>query len=475
MFWNTLKEYTLTENGALTRNTSGSALLDLFSMGGAMRERTEKDITTLFQKALKEDAVYAMKCLFYLRDCRGGAGEKRVFRVITRWLFDNYKEIPQDKYIKLTAEYGSWKDIFSSLTVDEYAPTVLAELREHIKNDTVSMMEKYMPQVSGSKNKQAETLAKKFGLTPKQYRKMLVGLRKKLSLVESKMSQNNWEEIKYEHVPSKAMMNYNKAFGRHDYGRFSQYIQSVNAGKTKINASTTMPYEVYKKLLKGTIDENSANAIWNNLTDYTDGKNAIVVADVSGSMHSPDYTPISVSVSLALYFAERNKGAFNGSFITFSESPEIVSVKGNTLKQKMDNISQANWGMSTNIQSVFNLILSRCISSKVPQSEMPEVIYIISDMEFDSCQRNSFNQTNFEAMKEKYQKSGYAIPRIVFWNVNSHQNNVPVSKNEINTMLVSGASPSAFSYAVEQGMTPMSFMTSVLDADRYKMVENLFG
>lgn len=475
MFWDSVSKYTYTENGALTLNTTNSAVLDMFSMGGAMRSRTDKEIVALFRNAFKEDPVLAMKCLFYIRDCRGGLGEKRFFRVILKYLKDTYKDIPLDKVIKLTSEYGSWKDVFQTLNPPDYFSIVAPQFIKDASNGCPSMMEKYMPSIGGSANKKAEEFARLLKITPRQYRKTLSLLRGKLKLVETMLSEQKWDEIKYSAVPSKAMMKYNKAFGRHDYERFSEFIENVKKGTEKINASTLYPYEIYKSLKNGSIKDNEATALWDNLPDYTNGKNAIVMADVSGSMTWGDGLPILISVSLALYFAERNKGKFNGSFMTFSTNPEVVKVKGKTLSEKMNNISTARWSGTTDLQKAFDLILSAGLRDSIPQEEMPEVIYIISDMEFNTATRGSgIDKTNFDAIKEKYSNAGYTIPRVVFWNVNSHQDNVPVSKNELGVALVSGASPSVFKIAVDKDCSPEKILLNTLNSERYKAVEELF-
>lgn len=475
MFWNSVGKYSYTENGALTLNTSGSAVLDMFSMGGSMRNRADKDVINMFKNAFAEDPVLAMKCLFYIRDCRGGLGEKRFFRLVLKYLKDTYKSMPLDKVINLTSIYGSWKDVFQTLEPSDYYKTIAPLFLNDIKSETPSLMAKYMPSIGGSANRKAEELASYFGMTPKRYRKTLSSLRNKLNLIETMISEQKWDEIKYSAVPSKAMMKYNKAFGKHDYARFSNYIENVKKGTEKINASVLYPYEIYSSLMGRKIKDAEATALWNNLTDYTNGKNAIVMADVSGSMTWGDGLPIAISVSLALYFAERNKGKFNGSFMTFSSTPEVVKVRGNSLYEKMNDISRANWSGSTNIQSAFDVILSAGIRDNIPQEEMPEVIYIISDMEFNvATNGHRISKTNFDVIKEKYAQHGYTMPRLVFWNVNSRQNNVPVSKNELGVALVSGASPSVFKIAVNENCSPEKVLSDTLNTDRYKAVESLF-
>lgn len=480
MFWETLNGFTFTENGALTRNTSKSYVLDMFAMGGSMRTRSDKEIVEMFSKAFYENPALALKCLFYIRDCRGGLGEKNFFRVSSRWLLDKFSKISKENFINLTAEYGSWKDVFSILTENEYIPTVSYLFKNDFINKKPTLMEKYMPSVGGSRNNAANKIAKHMNITPREYRKILSFLRNELGIVESKMCSKEWDKISYEAVPSKAMLNYSDSFKRNDTDRFTKYIDKVNSDEAKINSSVLYPYEIWRKLKSNPQSNAEATALWNNLPDFTNGKNAIVMADVSGSMACGDGLPIAVSVSLALYFAERNKGKFHGSFMTFSGKPSIEKVRGETLLEKMNNISRANWEMNTDIIRAFETILSVCLKEKVPQTEMPETIYIISDMEFDVATKTSWVGeenlliTNYDAIKERYAISGYKIPKIVFWNVNSHQNNIPVAKDELNTVLVSGSSPSVFKFAVSDNCSPEKFMLDILNNKRYEQVEILY-
>ena len=74
-FMNQLKNnanYGYTENGAVKRVTTGSAVYDMFATGAAYRSRSDADCILLFKNAFEEDETLALKCLFYIRDCRGG-------------------------------------------------------------------------------------------------------------------------------------------------------------------------------------------------------------------------------------------------------------------------------------------------------------------------------------------------------------------------------------------------------------------
>jgi hypothetical protein len=279
------------------------------------------------------------------------------------------------------------------------------------------------------------------------------------------MSNREWGKIKYDGITSKASMLYKEAFKKHDEKRYNEYLKDVAEGKKTINTKTLFPYEIVRQAKK----ENSKtlDLLWKNLPDYT-GKNekALVVADVSGSMEG---LPINISVSLAMYFAERNTGIFKNKFITFSEQPELQEITGDSLNQKIRNLENSHWNMNTNVQAVFDLVLNTAKNNKVSNDEMPKAIYIISDMEFDQASSDN-TKTNFQKIKEKYADAGYEMPILVFWNVDSRQNNVPVTQNEKGVMLVSGASPTTFKIVLER-KDPYEFMLSVLNSKRYDLID----
>ena len=458
-----LKEETsldFTDNGAVTYNKSGSRLLDFFAQAGAMRNKP-KEAVNLFALAFAENKLLAIRALFYLRDVRGGQGERELFRNCLQWLGENETDT-FEKIVEHVSEYGRWDDLFFD------NPICFQLIDKQLASDNVSpnpsLLAKWLPTINASSENtkaKAKFIANKLSLSSIEYRKLVRGLRKKIKTVEEKMSINKWQDINYSTVPSKANKIYKNAFLRHDNDRYSSFIEKAVKSETKINASTLYPYEIYdsaKKDYSATLE-----ALWNQLPDYTNGKNAIVVADVSGSMMG---RPMSVSVSLALYFAERNKGVFKNHFITFSGKPEIQEILGSTLKQKINNLEASDWGMNTNLQAVFDLILKKAIETNCVSSDLPETIYIISDMEFDACVSG---QPNFELIKSKYASCGYKMPSIVFWNVNASGKNLPVRHNENNVALVSGFSPVIFKVAVEN-KTPEQVMLDTINSDRYSKI-----
>ena len=216
-------------------------------------------------------------------------------------------------------------------------------------------------------------------------------------------------------------------------------------------------------------DEKSLNVMWNNLPNYVDNSNTLVVADTSGSMTANRFTPLSIALSLAIYFAERNKGKFANMFIEFSREPTLIKIKGNNFVDKARCVASYSQVANTNLEAVFDLILSTAVKYHLKQGEIPDRLLIISDMEFDMCIDNS-KVSNFENAKSKYAKFGYELPQVVFWNVNSISRQQPVKQNEQGVILVSGSSPNIFDMVIQGDTDPYEFMLKVINSERYNAI-----
>lgn len=475
---------TSTENGAVTNKSTLDPLLDFFSLAGAMRDR-QNDAVKLFEKAYFADKLGAIRTLFYLRDIRGGQGERTTFRSCLAHL----RTLDEGAYkavLRYVPEYGRWDDLLA----DGVDATTVALIRSQLEEDTanlaegksVSLLAKWLPSENTSSKKssaQAKALAKALEFKPSQYRKTIVALRKHIKLLEQKMSGREWETVEYGALPGQAHRKHVKAFRRHDEERYNAYLVAAEKGGAKLNASTLYTYEVFDTVGK---DVKAANAMWANLPDYTNGTNALVMADVSGSMSG---RPMSVSVSLALYFAERNTGPFNGYFMTFSATPQLVKVQGNNLETRLRNIQNAEWGMNTNLEAAFDRILDAAKASGASVDDMPKVLYIISDMEFDQASSSNVgysywgqpaaspvpqpSDTLFAQAKIKFEAAGYQLPHVVFWNVDARNDQAPATKFDGHVTLISGSSQSTFRYAVD-GKSPVELMHEVINGERYKQI-----
>ncbi len=473
---------TYTENGAVTYRSTNSKCLDLFATIGALRKESDSEIIDRFIEAYMENADLAMKILFFARDIRGGIGERRVFRVILKWLADNEPKSVK-KNIGYIAEYGRYDDILSLIGTpceDIVTRYIKAQLENDLKalneDKPVSIMAKWLPSVNASNAytvKNAKKLANLLGMSEAKYRKTLSVLRKKLAIIENNIREKDYT-FDYSKQPSKALFKYRKAFMRNDSERYSDFMNNVAEGKEHINTGNLMPYEIIRPFFcksKFTNEERKAIDItWSAQENFTENENALVVIDGSGSMYGGcEPIPATVALSLGIYFAERNTGKFKNHFITFSEKPKLVEIKGKDIYEKVKYCSKYNEVANTNIQKVFELILNTAVKNNVPQKDMPEKIYIISDMEFDYCTENS-SLTNFQYAKRLFSNFGYKLPDVIFWNVASRNRQQPVKLNESGVALVSGCSPRVFSMLKEGIISPYDFMMNVLESERYAMI-----
>lgn len=480
---------TYTENGAVAYSTTGSACLDLFASIGAMRNGTDADIIARFVRAYTENPLVAMKILFFTRDVRGGLGERRVFRVILKWLANNEKSAVL-KNMSYISEYGRYDDLLVLLDTKcsvEAVKLIKKQLEQDVemmeRNREVSLLAKWLPSANASNKEtiyQAKKLIRMLCMKECEYRKVLSSLRSYIKIIENNLRTLDYT-FSYSNIPSKAMFKYRSAFYRNDKERYSQFLVDVKNGKAKLNASTLMPYELiapyidYRNYYKfgsymrdiSESEKQSLNVTWNSLPDFCNDENALAIVDTSGSMHmNLCPTPASVALSLGLYFAERSKGVFKNHFIEFSEKPKLIEVKGETFVDKLRYISTFTRCENTDIEAVFNLILNTALRYNVPQKELPSKLYIISDMQFDSCAYNS-ELSNFENAKQQFEKFGYELPQIVFWNVADSKQSLPVTKNEQGVALVSGCSPRLFSMVMSGELSPYNYMMGVIKSERY--------
>lgn len=508
MFINDLKEtlnedfnYSVTENGALGYRTTGKELLDMNFAISSMRNMSEQDITDKFEKVFYENKLYAIKWLFYARDIRGGIGERRLFKICMRYLANTHIKIAKT-LLPLIAEYGRWDDLIDLLDTpikDDVIYLIIEQLNQDIihmeNNEPVSLLAKWIPSNNTSNREAVRTanmLAKRFGISPRQYRKMLVSLRSYLRVVEIDISKNNWDKIDYSTVPSKANLLYKDAFMRHDKERRKEYLESLQRGETKINSSVLFPHDVVHKYMEGhrgwlshvkSQDDIALEEVWKGLPNYVSGAgNTIVVADGSGSMtvrvdNKSSVSALDVANSLAIYFAERSSGQFKNNYITFSSDPQLVDLSnGKSLREKIAIALNYNEVADTNIEAVFALILQTAINKNMKQDELPKNILILSDMEFNACARTNDgygypDKRLFSTIAEHYHVHGYQLPRLVFWNVNSRTGTVPIKENELGVALVSGFSPAIVRMVLSGQLDPYECLIDQLNDERYQPVE----
>jgi hypothetical protein len=474
---------TLTENGALTNKSSLNNLLDWFAAGGALRDRDENSIVGLFQKAWGDDALKALKVLFYFRDVRGGQGERRTFRTCLKWLANSHQNA-----VKVNLEnvpfYGRWDDLYAlegtpleAAALDLIRRQLLTDEEAIREGQSVSLVAKWLKSENTS-SKESVRLARKtreaLGWSPRKYRKTLSALRSYIDVVEVKMCAKEFHGIDFQKVPSKALMNYKDAFKKHTKEAWEGYLAKVEKGEAKINAKALFPYELLRSVWKEQ-DETAIKALdlqWKNQPDWLaeNPHKGLVLADCSGSMTMNNMLPLAVSVSLAIYFAERNTGPFQNCFMTFSNNCKLQRLVGSNLKEKAHNLDKEGWCGSTNLQSAFDAILSTAVKNRVKEEDMPSVLYIVSDMEFNqACGCNQ--STNFEVAKQKYVKAGYKFPKVVFWNVNARNDQFPITEDENGVCMVSGCSPSILKSLLSgKDFNPMAILDETIGNERYNRI-----
>ena len=481
---------TYTENGAVTHATTYSDCLDLFATIGALRSRSEQEILNRFVRAFTEDPDLAMKTLFFARDVRGGLGERKVFRVCLQWLAQNAPTSAK-KNIPHIAEYGRWDDLLSLMGTPCEKDALLvikqqleADLNAMDMGDDVSLLAKWLPSVNASNAQTvayAKRIARFLGMTDATYRKTLVKLRERIRIIENSLREKDYS-FDYSKQPSKAMFKYRKAFYRNDGERYGEFLKKVSSGEAQMHADTLMPYELVEPYLYfswtsrcfmrdiSEEEKNALNATWASLPAFANNENALAIIDTSGSMYdSGRPLPAAVALSLGLYFAEHNTGAFKNHFIEFSSRPQLIEVKGETFANRLRYVASFNEVADTNLEAVFDLILSAAVRNKVTQEELPATLYLISDMEFNCCVRNA-DSTIFENAKARFASHGYQLPKVVFWNVQSRNTQQPVTQNEQGVVLVSGCTPRIFSMVSDGVLSPLGYMMEILGTERYQRI-----
>ena len=484
--------YKFTENGAVALTTTGSKVYDMFAFGAAYRNRSDSDRILLFKQAYEEDPTLALKCLFYIRDCRGGQGERCFFRVCMRWLARTYPTAAAD-LIEQIPEYGRYDDLFElfntpveNAVLHFITDQLVLDMNSIIDNDIqgISLLAKWMPS-ENAHSKIAKERAKKIrqyiGMTSKEYRQMLSKLRAHINVLERLMSANRWEEIKFDKIPSKAGFIYRNAFARRDIIA-KKYEDFIRNNKTKVNANTLYPYEIVRKALYtnffNEVEREAVNKYWTNLPDYLNGSDMsmMCVVDTSGSMRwtNPNNTvqPIDVAISLGMYCAERMTGPFANKYISFSSRPQLINIEGIDFCDKVERIYNTNLCENTNLPAVFDLLMNIATVKKVKKSDIPKTIVVISDMEIDSATGHKLTHgnivTTMDKIRAKWNSVGLTLPKLVYWNVDARNNTILDEGPGVS--FVSGCSPTIFKQVLT-GKTGVELMLEVLLSDRYKNIK----
>lgn len=485
--------YKFTENMGVALKSTGSKVYDLFAFGAAYRSRSDSDCIVLFKNAYEEDPTLAMKALFYIRDCRGGQGERRFFRICLKWLADNHLD-SVIKNIEQVSNMGRWDDLFclfetkaqdSALTLIKYQ--LMLDMSDAIDHKAISLLGKWLPSENAHSNESkrlAGIIRKYLHMSSKEYRQMLSKLRKHINVLERLMSANEWDKIEFDKIPSKAGLVYRNAFARRDLiaKKYENFIKDKN---TSVNAGTLYPYEIVEKATKiysqnlHNVERLAVNKYWENQKDYLNGASPsmLCVVDTSGSMWG---RPLNVACSLGLYCAERMTGEFANKYISFSSIPQLIETEGVDFVDKVHKIYQTNLCENTDLPKVFDLLLDTVISGEAKKEDLPKTIVVISDMEIDYMTGGNWFSpggvhwttktaaTEMDKIRRKWSVYGLELPKLVYWNVDARQNTILDSGPSVS--FVSGCSPVIFEQVLT-GKTGFELMMEVLMKDRYESIK----
>jgi len=473
LFKSVNRETTVTENGMATLETSLNSVVDLFFKIGASRGKFESLKPTI-SAAFAQDPELTVRVLLHARDVRGGAGERQLFRdaILYGFQIGALDALQGDRIVAKVPELGRWDDLYAFIGTP--SERVALELFAGAIRSGNGLAAKW----SDRKGMNAVVMRKAMGISPKQYRKLVVN---NTNVVEQKMCAKKWDEIQFDKLPSVAAARYQKAFWKNASDAYQTYVESLKKGETKINAGAVYPYDIVKSVYYG--DSTVASEQWKALPDYMEGSESTgipPVVDVSGSMacsaggyaSTSKVSCMDVAISLGLYLSERNRGIFKDQFVTFSETPQMYELKGN-LHQRVQQLKRSKWGYSTNLEKVFDVLLKAAVNGKVSESDMPDTVLILSDMQFNqatasySYRSRGTNPTSFEMISKQYENAGYTLPKLVYWNINS-STGVPVEFDQTGTALVSGFSPAIMKSIIRaDNFTPVDVMKQAVMDSRY--------
>ena len=514
----TNNEKSYTANDGTAYRTSGSPLVDLNFSVPALRQAAVDfygkskhnryfysangtmdavEALRLFITSYEEDPLYTMKWLMYARHIKIGLGERDVFRMMLTKIGDLHPEMALQFIIGTELwNYGRWDDVLriffdttSTILHDGLGELIFNQFRRDVMGcglgDSISLLAKWMPSNNtSSKQKRSEAviLQSLLHLSAREYRKILSRLREHLSVVDRQASLNQWNDINYNHVPSKANLKYRNAFLKHDEERRKAYLTSLQKGDdaVKINANSMFLYDIVQAYVEkrgywGEIlkpYDETLEQLWNAQEPPKDYDDILVIRDGSASMcqhltGNSSVTALSVADSIALYCSQHNNNkSFKNRFITFSNRPQMVDISMcQTLRDKLRRLHRFDDYSNTDIEATFDLILDTAVKNHLRQDELPSSCLIISDMQFDQATQHKYNTTVIESCRRKFEALGYTMPRLIFWNVSVYAHNtIPVQMHPSGVILVSGFSKSIVDMVVSRELNPERVLKAELDA-----------
>lgn len=498
---------TLTENGAPSLSSTQNECVDLFFK--TVRKIDKELLFNYMKKSWNTCQVDTLKIMLYVRDCEKGKGERLIFYQMVQWLWNNGNQTLVCEFMKLLTDhhFGYWKDLLNILVIisDDYddqkifqnsdvyqtvvilfANQLFTDISNMKENKPITFCAKYAPSKNGSHDKKLKIVNKIARYLSNKheyetvYRKTLHAMREYLNIAEIKFSENKWNELEFAKLPSMCLHRNTKSFMNHCEDRWSSYLENVKSGKETMKVKMVYPYEILQTYIENNItnEDSAIELAWKQKINDIKKENKLTkrilpICDVSGSMFGDK--AILNSVSLGLLISDTNESVYKNHVITFSDQPSLVNVSGETVLNRVNALKNIDWGMNTDFIAVFNMLLNHMKKCELPQSEAPEVLLCISDMQFDqSCHRYCQWMTNYQIVENLYKNTGYRVPQIWFWNVRANTVDFPVDSNAPNVALVSGFSSSVLNMIMEGNeLSPYKLMRQTIDNDRYNCVEKL--
>lgn len=476
---------TTTWNGAVSHTTSGNARVDFFY--GALRGIEKERFVSLLSASYEENALHTLKMVAYIRDCRGGKGERQIGRWALEWLAANHEKELSHNLKHYIGEYGRFDDPMAMMgsPVEKDALELLrtqliqdlATLKEDNGKRSISLCAKWIPsekKALDKKLKMNKKLSKHMGISPAALRKVyLAPLREKLRIIERAMCANEWETIDFSKVPSVAMHIHGKpehAFQRNLPEKFAAWKTSLAKGEVKVNAKVLFPHQVVAQYLSRNEVDELLEAQWKVMVEEASAmgsmKKTLVLSDVSCSMSG---TPMEVSIALGLLVSSLALDEYKDLVLTFESNPKFHHVVGANLYERVRNLSAAPWGGSTDFAAAFRAVLALAKKNQLSEDQMPDRLIVVSDMQFNQADHNF--ETNYQVLKREFEEAGYGVPHLVFWNVNGSVKDVPTFSGEAKVSLVSGFS-AAILKSVLSGleMNPLDTVLAAILEPRYDAI-----
>ena len=466
----------MTENGDVAYITSGSSCLDYYALIGGMRHNLS-DATKLMLRAYYEDPITALKLLLYTRDIHHGLGERRLFRMLFHMMSRINPKVVKS-LIPYVKDYGRYDDLLTLMDtplekdVSKYFKHQLEEDIKHKKaGKSISLLSKWMPSINTSNHEAryyARKLAHDMHVDYQTYRKNLVYLRETIIIENHLRLKQKLDD--YTKISEQALFKHMKTLLDNDYDAFLDFLQNDQRKET----NNIYPYQIVQKILlhPEMMDEERImmQSFWDAFKMTEMDEHTLVVRDGSGSMYQDDLLPISVATSLAILFSEKTQGPFKNTFLTFSEKPELITLEKGSIYDKIMATESYGEVANTDIMKVYDLILRIAQTHHIQKEHMIKRLLIISDMEFDQCIEG---MSSYEYFKIEYEKSGYTLPTIVFWNVAARHIHVPIHQSDRDhVVLVSGMNHKIVENMIKnEALNAYDLMMATLE--RYEVIDTL--